>query len=59
MMHFAPYAGEPMHRANAEPEMQDEDKLKEQFMIELHELRERVAESKKDEEGGTPCRRQS
>jgi len=39
--------------------MQDEDKLKEQFMIELHELRERVAESKKDEEGGTPCRRQS
>jgi hypothetical protein len=44
--------------------MQDEDKTKEQLIIELHELRERVAESKKDKEehktyGGTPCQRQS
>ena len=44
--------------------MQDEDKTKEQFIIELHELRERVGESKKDKEehktrGGTPCQRQS
>ena len=30
--------------------MQDEDKAKEQLIIEVHELRERVAETKKDKE---------
>ncbi len=44
--------------------MQDEDKTKEQLIIGLHELRERVGESKKDKDehktcGGAPCQRQS
>jgi len=37
--------------SSEEPEMQDEDKTKAQLIIELYELRKRVAESEKDKEG--------
>jgi len=47
-MRFAPYASGPVHRFAEESEMQDEAKTKEQLIIELQALRQRVAESEKD-----------
>jgi PAS domain S-box-containing protein len=47
-MHFASHACEPGDRSPEEPEMQDEDKAKEQLISELRTLRQRLAESEKD-----------
>jgi two-component system, cell cycle sensor histidine kinase and response regulator CckA len=47
-MHFASHACEPSHRSPEESDMQDEDKSKQQLIIELKALRQRVAESEKD-----------
>jgi two-component system, cell cycle sensor histidine kinase and response regulator CckA len=48
-MRFVPSACEPVHRSSEEFEMRDEDKSKEQLITELKALRQRVAESEKDE----------
>ncbi len=49
-MHFASHACEPSHRSPEESDMQDEDKSKQQLIIELKALRQRVAELEKDTE---------